>query len=240
MNVTPIKDSDKSKKEQVADMFDNISQRYDFLNHFLSLGIDRLWRKQLVKMVQNDKPRSIIDVATGTGDLAIALAKTYPDVIEGIDISEGMLSVGRKKIEKQNLAVPIHLQWGDSENIPFDDNSFDVATAAFGVRNFENPLKGLKEMHRVLKPGGKIYVLEFSQPSSFPFKQIYTFYFRHILPLWGRLVSKHASAYSYLPESVQAFPYGKNFTDLLAIAGFKQTGIRQLTFGVASIYTGIK
>lgn len=238
--VTPYKDSEKTKKEQVADMFDNISHRYDFLNHFLSMGIDRLWREKLVKMVLQDQPQSILDVATGTGDLAIALAKTNPSLIEGIDISEGMLSVGRKKIEKLNLSVPIHLQWGDSEDIPFPENHFDLATVAFGVRNFENPLKGLSEMYRVIKPGGRIYVLEFSQPTSFPFKQIYNLYFLHILPMWGRLVSKDASAYTYLPESVQAFPYGKAFMQLLESAGFKHTAIKQLSFGIANIYTGIK
>jgi demethylmenaquinone methyltransferase/2-methoxy-6-polyprenyl-1,4-benzoquinol methylase len=237
--VTPY-NSDKSKKEQVAEMFDNISHRYDFLNHFLSMGIDKLWRKQVVKMIRKQAPEKILDIATGTADLAIAMAYSGAKHIQGIDISEGMLAVGRKKIEDKKLQHLITLQWGDSEDIPFPDAEFDAVTVAFGVRNFEHPLKGLQEIHRVLKPGGMIYVLEFSQPQKFPIRQLYFFYFRHILPVWGRMVSKDPAAYTYLPESVKAFPYGQAFLQLLTEAGFKQTADRLLTFGIASIYTGIK
>jgi len=221
-------------------MFDNISHRYDFLNHFLSMGIDKLWRKKVVKMIQKQAPEKILDIATGTADLAIAMAPSGAKNIQGIDISEGMLAVGRKKIEDKKLQHLITLQWGDSEDIPFPDAEFDAVTVAFGVRNFEHPLKGLQEIHRVLKPGGMIYVLEFSQPQKFPIRQLYFFYFRHILPVWGKMVSKDPAAYTYLPESVKAFPHGPAFLQLLAQAGFKQTADRLLSFGIASIYTGIK
>lgn len=221
-------------------MFDNISHRYDFLNHFLSMGIDKLWRKKVVKMIRKQGPEKILDIATGTADLAIAMASSGAKKIQGIDISEGMLSIGRKKIEDKNLQNLITLQWGDSEDIPFPDAQFDAVTVAFGVRNFEHPLKGLQEINRVLKPGGMIYVLEFSQPQKFPIRQLYFFYFRHILPVWGKMVSKDPAAYTYLPESVKAFPYGQAFLQLLAEAGFKQTSDRPLSFGIASIYTGIK
>lgn len=239
MAVTPY-NSNKSKKEQVAEMFDNISHRYDFLNHFLSLGIDKIWRKKVVKLIKKQSPEKILDIATGTADLAIAMAASGATQIQGIDISEGMLAIGRKKITDKKLQHLISLQWGDSEDIPFPDAQFDAVTVAFGVRNFEHPLKGLQEIYRVLKPGGMIYVLEFSQPQRFPIRQLYFFYFLHILPLWGKIVSKDPAAYTYLPESVKAFPYGEAFLKLLTEAGFKKPTDQPLSFGIASIYTGIK
>ncbi|MCX7744324.1 MAG: bifunctional demethylmenaquinone methyltransferase/2-methoxy-6-polyprenyl-1,4-benzoquinol methylase UbiE [Flavobacteriales bacterium] len=239
MAVTPY-NSNKSKKEQVAEMFDNISHRYDFLNHFLSLGIDKLWRKKVVKLIKKQAPEKILDIATGTADLAIAMANSGAKQIQGIDISEGMLAIGRKKIQNKKLQHLISLQWGDSEDIPFTDSLFDAVTVAFGVRNFEHPLKGLQEIYRVLKPGGMIYVLEFSQPQHFPIRQLYFFYFRHILPVWGKIVSRDPAAYTYLPESVKVFPYGEAFLKLLSEAGFKQPSNIPLSFGIASIYSGIK
>lgn len=238
--VKPYKNSESSKKEQVAQMFDSISARYDFLNHMLSLSIDKGWRKKVVKMVAAQNPKDILDVATGTGDLAIALTAVKPEKITGIDISQGMLDVGVKKIKQRNLQDIITMQKADSENLPFEDNTFDVATVAFGARNFQDLAKGLAEMNRVIKPGGKIFVLEFSQPTGFPFKQVYKFYFKNILPGLGKLISKDASAYTYLPESVEAFPYGKNFTDIMHQVGFSKTSIQPVTFGVATIYSGTK
>lgn len=229
-----------SKKEQVAEMFDNISARYDLLNHLLSLSIDKGWRKKVVKLVSAKKPKLLLDVATGTADLAIALEKTHPEKITGIDISAGMLEVGRKKVAAKGLSQMISLEQADSENLPFADQTFDAITVAFGVRNFENLEKGLSEMYRVLKPGGHLLVLEFSQPQGFPMKQLYSFYFKNILPSIGKLVSKDARAYTYLPESVQAFPHGKEFMAIMEKCGYKQ-GVRiPLTFGIASIYEGLK
>jgi demethylmenaquinone methyltransferase / 2-methoxy-6-polyprenyl-1,4-benzoquinol methylase len=238
--VKPYEDSQSTKKEQVASMFDNIAPKYDFLNHFLSLGIDKLWRKKLVKEVGKYKPSRILDVATGTGDLAIALSKLNPQNIVGIDIAVKMVEVGIDKVKERGLDKVIYLQQGDSETINFDSSTFDFATVAFGVRNFENPLLGLREMHRVLKSGGGIAVLEFAMPTKFPIKQFYKFYFFKILPFIGRLFSKDNSAYTYLPESVEAFPSGANFVALLKEAGFSKTRIIPLTFGVANIYIGEK
>lgn len=221
-------------------MFDNISERYDFLNHMLSLSIDKGWRKKVVKMAAAENPNHILDVATGTADLAIALTKANPKKIVGLDISQGMLDVGAKKIRDRKLDQLISLQKGDSEDLPFEDNIFDVVTVAFGVRNFEDLKKGLSEIHRVLKPGGQILVLEFSQPTGFPFKQVYTFYFKNILPGLGKLISKDSSAYTYLPESVGAFPFGKEFTGILEEVGFTATNFKPVTFGVATIYQGKK
>jgi demethylmenaquinone methyltransferase / 2-methoxy-6-polyprenyl-1,4-benzoquinol methylase len=231
----------ENKKATVRAMFDSIAWRYDFLNHFLSFGIDHMWRKKAIRIIsETHKIPKILDVATGTGDLAIAAMKLNPETITGIDISRKMIDIGREKIVRKKLSHKIKLISGDSENITFSDNSFDVAMVAFGVRNFSDPLKGLTEMNRVLTPGGLIMVLEFSRPSGFPFRQIYNLYFLNILPLLGRLLSKDRNAYRYLPDTVMKFPDNENFIKLMSDAGF--TGIRQkkLTFGVASIYTGIK
>ncbi len=238
--VKPYQEEEGSKKQQVAQMFDNISARYDFLNHLLSLSIDKGWRKKVVKLVKAEKPQQVLDVATGTADLAIALEKSHPQHITGIDISNGMLEVGRKKVAKKNLTELITLEQADSENLPFDDNHFDAITVAFGVRNFEDLEKGLQEMQRVLKPGGKLLVLEFSQPQKFPFKQVYNFYFKNILPGLGKLISKDSSAYTYLPESVGAFPFGEKFTSIMEKCGYTQTRFTPVTFGVATIYEGTK
>lgn len=241
MAVTPYKESKSGKKEQVAQMFNNIAHRYDFLNHFLSLGIDTIWRKKAIACLKNDNPKLLLDIATGTGDLAITANKILnPDKIIGIDISEGMLSFGREKLAKMNLQDKIQLIIGDSENIPFKDNYFDAATVAFGVRNFENLEKGLKEIYRVLKQGGSLVVLEFSKPKAFPIKQLYNFYFNRILPGIGNFISKDSRAYSYLPESVNAFPDGVNFLKYLNNAGFQKTYYKTLMFGIASIYYGKK
>ncbi len=221
-------------------MFDNISKKYDFLNHFLSLGIDNIWRKNAVNELKDIKPSLILDMATGTGDLAIACTKLNPTKIIGIDLSEGMLQIGRKKIAKLKLEQKIELQKGDSETILFSDNTFDACTVGFGVRNFENLNKGLSEIYRVLKPNAKFVVLEFSKPTSFPVKQIYQFYFNTILPFWGRYISKDKSAYSYLPESVKNFPSGSDFAIILKQIGFKDITIKKQTFGICTIYSGIK
>ena len=238
--VKPYKESSLSKKEQVATMFDNIAGNYDFLNHFLSLGIDIFWRKRLVRKLQKQKPQNILDVATGTADLAIAMMKIKPFNVVGIDISNGMLEVGRKKIKEKDLEKTIQLQQADSEDLPFEDATFDAVTVSFGARNFENLQKGLSEMARVLKPGGKIYILEFSKPTLFPFKQLYDFYFKFVLPLIGKLLSKDNAAYSYLPESVKAFPHGKELNSIIENCGYTNEKNHPLTMGIASIYTAQK
>lgn len=238
--VKPYKESSLSKKEQVATMFDNIAGNYDFLNHFLSLGIDIFWRKRLVRKLQKQKPQNILDVATGTADLAIAMMKIKPFNVVGIDISNGMLEVGRKKIKEKDLEKTIQLQQADSEDLPFEDATFDAVTVSFGARNFENLQKGLSEMARVLKPGGKIYILEFSKPRLFPFKQLYDFYFKFVLPLIGKLLSKDNAAYSYLPESVKAFPHGKELNSIIENCGYTNAKNHPLTMGIASIYTAQK
>ncbi|MGQ1910430.1 bifunctional demethylmenaquinone methyltransferase/2-methoxy-6-polyprenyl-1,4-benzoquinol methylase UbiE [Marinifilum sp. RC60d5] len=238
--VNPYKDLDKGKKAQVALMFNNIARKYDLLNHLLSMGIDKLWRRKAVKLLKPLQPKQILDIATGTGDFALANLKLNPDKVIGIDISTEMLAVGRKKIAKKNLSHKIELFEGDSENIQFEDNSFDAITVAFGVRNFENLEKGLQEMNRVVRPGGKVVVLEFSKPRNFPVKQIYNFYFFKILPFWGKMVSKDASAYTYLPESVDAFPDGEAFLKIYERCGFIETRQIKLSFGIASIYVGTK
>ncbi|WP_129717771.1 bifunctional demethylmenaquinone methyltransferase/2-methoxy-6-polyprenyl-1,4-benzoquinol methylase UbiE [Pedobacter sp. SYP-B3415] len=240
-HITPYQVDNASKKEQVADMFNNISGTYDFLNHFLSLGIDIIWRKKAIRELKAIQPRLMLDVATGTGDFALeAIAILKPEKIIGVDISEGMLEVAKKKIAAKNIGSVFSVQLGDSEGLHFEDDHFDAITVAYGVRNFENLEKGLADMYRVLKPGGKIVVLEFSKPSVFPVKQLYNFYFRHITPFFGRLFSKDSRAYSYLPESVAAFPDGPQFTALMDKVGFAQSRHRRLTFGISSIYTGIK
>ena len=240
MQVTPYKDSNHHKKQQVEQMFDNIAPRYDFLNHFLSLGIDKLWRKKAIAILSDYKSDSLLDVATGTGDFAIAAMKLKPSKIVAFDISEQMLNVGRIKVEKLGLANSIKFVKGDSEAMPFSDRQFDAITVGFGVRNFENLEKGLKELHRVLKPDGVVVILEFSKPKYFPFKQFYFLYFFTILPLVGRLVSKDRSAYSYLPESVMAFPDDQKFLSILKSCGFSRSKQKRLTFGIATIYIAQK
>ncbi len=239
--VKPYKDSDLSKKAQVAQMFDAISEKYDFLNHFLSFGIDVGWRKKVVKIIGYQKPDSILDIATGTGDLAIMMAqKLQPSKIVGLDLSQGMLNVGIEKVIRKNLTKTIKMVQGDSENLSFNDNSFDAITVAFGVRNFENLDKGLSEIFRVLKPNGTLAILEFSQPEGFVMKPLYAFYSKFILPLFGKLISKDKSAYTYLPESVAAFPYGDAFKDILKNLGFTTIQNTPVSFGIATIYVASK
>jgi demethylmenaquinone methyltransferase/2-methoxy-6-polyprenyl-1,4-benzoquinol methylase len=240
MTVVPYKEEKISKKEQVARMFDNISGRYDFLNHFLSLGIDKAWRRKAVRLLEPYKPKVILDVATGTGDFALQSLTLNPEKIIGVDISEGMLEVGRKKMSDRGLSRIIEMHSGDSENLPFSDNNFDAVTVGFGVRNFENLSKGLLEIYRVMKPGAILVVLEFSRPRRFPFKQFYNFYFKTILPKIGRWISRDKAAYTYLPESVEAFPDGDDFISILNSTGFKNTACKPLTFGISSIYTAQK
>lgn len=240
MAVVPYKEKTSSKKEQVAEMFDNISHRYDFLNHFLSLGIDILWRKKAIRMLKPHAPKQILDVATGTGDFAIEALALKPDRIVGVDISAGMLDMGKKKMKRKGVDHIIDMQMGDSEKLLFEDNTFDAGIVAFGVRNFENLEKGLSDMRRVLKPGGQIVVIEFSKPRSFPMKQLYHFYFKSILPVIGKLISKDQSAYTYLPESVDVFPDGQQFLDILTKVGFNDVSCTPLTFGISSIYMAEK
>jgi len=239
--VVPYHEDQGTKKEQVADMFNNISKTYDFLNHFLSLGIDIIWRKKAINELKSIQPKLILDVATGTGDFAFeALSILKPDKIIGVDISRGMLDVAQQKIDKRGESSRFEVKLGDSEKLPFDENIFDAVTVAYGVRNFENLEKGLADIQRVLKPGGKAVVLEFSKPKVFPVKQLYKFYFNYITPSIGKLFSKDARAYTYLPESVAAFPDGGTFVALMDKTGFKNTKCRPLAFGICSIYTGIK
>lgn len=238
--VTPYKKADQSKKEQVAEMFDNISANYDFLNHFLSLGIDILWRKRAIGLLKAYQPKKILDIATGTGDFALEAVSLRPEKIIGVDISRDMVGVGQVKVRKKGLDDKVELTYGDSENLQFEDNSFDAITVSFGVRNFENLEKGLTEMHRVLKPGKAAAIIEFSKPSNFPIKQLYFFYFKTILPVLGKLVSKDPRAYTYLPESVDAFPYGNEFLGILKKVGYTKCQSIPLTFGIASIYLAEK
>lgn len=240
MTVSPYQDSDKNKKQQVEQMFDNIAPKYDFLNHFLSLGIDKLWRKKAVRILKSYQPKRILDVATGTGDFAIEASRIQPDQIVGFDLSEQMINVGIDKVKRLGLNKLISFQKGDSENMPFADASFDAITVAFGVRNFENLEKGLQEFYRVLKPGGVAVILEFSKPKYFPFKQIYQFYSFRVLPRLGGMISKDSSAYSYLPVSVMAFPDDQAFLSVLKRSGFTETRQWRLTSGIATIYLGRK
>lgn len=240
MQVTPYKNSEQQKKQQVEQMFDNIAHRYDFLNHFLSLGIDKLWRKKAIRILSVYRPEKILDVATGTGDFAIAAAKLKTQKIVGFDLSEQMLNVGREKVKRLGLADVIEFRKGDSEDMPFASGEFDAITVAFGVRNFENLEKGLQEFYRVIKNQGVVIILEFSKPKYFPMKQLYLFYFFRILPLIGKMVSKDQSAYSYLPESVMAFPDDQRFLDILQRVGFSKARQKRLTFGIATIYIAEK
>jgi demethylmenaquinone methyltransferase/2-methoxy-6-polyprenyl-1,4-benzoquinol methylase len=221
-------------------MFNNIAPKYDFLNQLLSLGIHKGWRKKAIHLLQEQKPKTILDIATGTADFAIEAMKLNPDKIIGVDISEGMLKLGIEKINKLGLQNKIELKLGDSENLQFPDNRFDAITVGFGVRNFENLEQGIADIYRVLNNGGMLAVIEFSKPQNFPIKQIYHFYFRYITPLIGKLFSKDNSAYTYLPESVNAFPAGEDFLKILQKTGFKETKAYLLTFGIASIYIAKK
>ena len=238
--IKPYKDT-STKKSQVSRMFNKIAPYYDFLNHFLSLGVDNLWRKRAIKQLVASKPKHLLDIATGTADLAIEAHKQlHPNKIVGVDISTEMLEIGRKKINKKGLENTIELVEGDSENLYFENNTFDAITVAFGVRNFENLEKGLKEMNRVLKQDGQLVILEFSKPSIFPFKQLFNLYFKYILPTIGKLTSKDSQAYRYLYDSVQAFPDGDNFITILENSGFKSIQCISLSLGICSIYTGKK
>ncbi len=238
--VIPYKESSLGKKEQVTKMFDNVSSNYDFLNRLLTFGIDVSWRKKVVKFVENHKAKSILDIATGTGDLAIMLTKINPEKVIGLDLSEGMLAVGKKKVNQQNLSGKVEMILGDSEQLPFEDQTFDAITVGFGVRNFENLEKGLKEIYRVLKPKGTFVVLETSQPTKFPIKQGFTFYSKYVIPIVGKLFSKDKNAYRYLPESAAAFPYGDAFNNILLKTGFNTSTVYPQTFGIATIYQAIK
>ena len=240
-SVVPDKESNLDKKQQVAHMFDSIAFRYDFLNRFLSAGIDIWWRKKAISQLASIHPKKILDVATGTADVAIMMCKQLdPLKITGIDISEGMLDLGRKKIEKLGLQDRIQLLQGDSEQIRFEDNSFDAITVAFGVRNFAHLDAGIREMYRVLQPGGKLVVLEFSKPTNPFFKPVYGLYMNHIAPVFGKLFSNNKNAYQYLNDSVQAFAEGQTFLNIMHEAGFTQTYLKTLSLGICTIYCGSK
>lgn len=239
-NITPYKDSELGKKEQVAQMFDTISGNYDGLNRVISFGIDIKWRKKVLKLVSDKNPKTVLDIATGTGDLAILMTNTSAEKIIGLDISAGMLEVGRNKIKAKNLSDKIEMILADSENMPFEDNTFDAITVAFGVRNFENLEKGLAEILRVLKPNGIFVILETSVPDKTPYKQGYTFYSKNILPLIGKLFSKDNSAYQYLSESASVFPYGEALNNILTKIGFINVEAQPQTLGVATIYSASK
>ncbi|AZA57998.1 bifunctional demethylmenaquinone methyltransferase/2-methoxy-6-polyprenyl-1,4-benzoquinol methylase UbiE [Chryseobacterium shandongense] len=236
--ITPY-NSEATKKSQVEDMFDNIAPKYDLLNHVLSMKIDVLWRNTLVNWMKKDSPQEVLDVATGTGDLAIAVEKGTGSKVIGLDLSQQMLNVGVIKIKKLKLDGKISMQKGDAENLPFEDNRFDAVSVAFGVRNFENLTKGLAELRRVVKDNKSVYILEFSKVEGFmaPF---YMFYFKNILPAIGRLVSKDNRAYTYLPDSVNAFPFGEKMRQILLDTGFKKVEYKKLSLGIATIYKATK
>ena len=239
-NVTPYKDSELGKKEQVTEMFDKVSSNYDFLNRVLTFGIDISWRKHVVELVKAGKAKKVLDIATGTGDLAIMLAKSDIDDVTGLDISSGMLDIGKQKVKDEGLNDKIEMIIGDSEQLPFKEATFDAITVAFGVRNFENLEMGLAEILRVLKPGGSLSVLETSQPSKFPVKQGFQFYSKYVIPTVGKLFSKDKKAYDYLPESAAAFPFGEKFNNILLKTGFNSSKVYPQTLGVATIYHAIK
>lgn len=238
--MTPYKDSELGKKEQVTEMFDNVSSNYDFLNRVLTFGIDISWRKNVVALVKEGKAKKVLDIATGTGDLAIMMAKAAIDDVTGLDISPGMLNIGIQKVKDEGLKAKVDMIIGDSEQLPFDEGTFDAVTVAFGVRNFENLELGLREILRVLKPNGSLTVLETSQPTSFPVKQGFQFYSKYVIPTVGKLFSKDKSAYDYLPESAAAFPYGEKFNNILLKTGFNSSKVYPQTLGVATIYHAIK
>ena len=237
--ITPYNNLD-SKKDQVAQMFDNIAFRYDFLNSLLSLGIHKGWRKKCISLISEKNPKYILDVATGTADFAIGALKLNPTKVVGVDISEGMMKFGREKIKKINAENKISLNYGDAETCDMPDNSIDAITVGFGVRNFQNLEKGLLNMNRILKPGGQICILEFSTPRKFPFKQFYKFYFKFVTPTLGKIFSKDARAYTYLPESIKAFPDNENFVSILNKCGYSNTSFQSLNFGLAAIYLADK
>lgn len=236
--VTPY-NTEASKKSQVEDMFDNIAPKYDLLNHLLSMKIDVLWRNTLVKWMNKDEPKAVLDVATGTGDLAIAVQKGTNAQVTGLDLSQQMLNVGIEKVKKLNLDSKISMMKGDAENLPFEDNKFDAVSVAFGVRNFENLTKGLSELRRVVKQGSSVYILEFSKVEGF-MAPLYMFYFKNILPFIGKMVSKDHRAYTYLPDSVNAFPYGEKMKKILLDTGFSKVEFRKLSLGIATIYKATK
>ena len=238
--VKPYYKEETSKKEEVAEMFNNISKRYDFLNHFLSMGIDKLWRKKAVKQLREVDPKVILDIATGTGDFAIALLKLKPTKIVGVDISEGMLEVGRTKMKKKAVDDVIEMKLGDSEKLEFEDGTFDALTVGFGVRNYQDLEKGLSDMLRVLRVGGKAVILEFSKPKKFPVKQLFGFYSKRMIPFFGKLISKDKRAYAYLPESVEAFPEGEAFMEIMRKIGYTDVKGIPVSGGIATIYSGIK
>jgi len=235
--VTPYNDANRTKKEQVEEMFDNIAHRYDFLNHLLSLGIDITWRKKAVKFIGTIQPKKILDVASGTGDFAFEALALKPEKVVGFDLSEGMMNYGRAKAAKLNVSDTVQFVKGDSEKMPFDDNSFDAVTVGFGVRNFENLEAGLREMYRVARVGGKVAILEASQPQNTIIRALYGLYFGNVVPMIGRLFSKDARAYSYLPESVKAFPEGFEFVKILENIGFRNIKWQPLTFGACAFYS---
>jgi demethylmenaquinone methyltransferase/2-methoxy-6-polyprenyl-1,4-benzoquinol methylase len=238
--VKPYNNANTSKKEEVEEMFDNISGKYDFLNHFLSLGIDKIWRKKAIRILQKYQPKVIMDMATGTGDFAIAALKLNPTRIVGVDLSNGMLEVGRKKMIKRKVSHLIEMVQGDSEKLDFENETFDAFTVGFGVRNFQNLDAGLGELLRVLKPKGVGLILEFSKPKKFPVKQYFKFHSKFIIPTIGRMVSKDKAAYTYLPESVEAFPEGQRFIDIMTDVGFKNVQSKIVGGGIATIYYGFK
>ena len=240
MTILPDINSDFRKKEQVKQMFDRISLRYDLINHLLSFNIDKHWRRRAVKILKSVQPLTILDVATGTADFAIEASAVNPQIITGIDLSDEMLEIGRRKISRRRLSHVINLEQGDSEALPFPENCFDAAIVGFGVRNFENLQQGLREILRVLNPGGTFIVLEFSRPQSILFRPVYNLYFTYVLPFIGRIVSGNNSAYMYLRDSVNEFPCGEDFIKILELTGFINCSYSPVTMGIATIYTSQK